>query len=60
MSYSIELERAFLAKEFSRINPSTLRVMGTLLDSAFRQAPANRDIDLLTAALVWGRRSIAR
>jgi hypothetical protein len=55
MSYSIELERAFLAKEFSRNNPTELRIMGTLLDSAFRQAPANQEIEMLTAELFWSR-----
>jgi hypothetical protein len=55
MSYSIELERAFLAKEFSRKKPSKLRVVGTLLDSAFAPAPANPKIEQLRAILVEWR-----
>ena len=51
MSYSIQLERAFLAKEFNRKRPSELRIVGTLLDSAFEQAPADREIERLCASL---------
>ncbi len=51
MSYSVPLERAFLAKELSRDTPSALRVVGTLLDSAFEPAPRNREIERLCAIL---------
>lgn len=37
MSYSFALEWAYLSKEFSRAAPSQVRVIGTLLDSAFQR-----------------------
>lgn len=40
MDYSFALEQAYLSKEYSRAAPSRARIVGTLLDSAFRQ-PAN-------------------
>lgn len=43
MAYSFTLERAYLSKEFSRPAPSPVRVVGTLLDSAFRRP--DRDAD---------------
>ena len=48
MSYSFPLERAFLAKEFSRSQPSELRVVGTLLDSAF-VPPSSDEFEQLCA-----------
>jgi hypothetical protein len=51
MAYSIELERAFLAKEFRTDQPSPLRVVGTLLDSAFEQGPEDGEIERLCAML---------
>ena len=47
MSYSIPLERAFLAKEYSRHRPSELRIVGTLLDSAFQHAPTSLNLERL-------------
>ena len=47
MSYSIPLERAFLAKEYSRQRPSKLRIVGTLLDSAFEHAPTSLHLERL-------------
>ena len=47
MSYSIPLERAFLAKEYSRPRPSSLRIVGTLLDSAFEHAPTSLHLERL-------------
>lgn len=37
MAYSFTLERAYLSKEFSRPAPSQVRVVGTLLASAFQR-----------------------
>lgn len=54
MSYSIELERAFLAKEYSRETPSKLRILGTLLDSAFEQAPSPADEEAAAPLRVVG------
>ena len=51
MSYSFPLERLFLAKEFSRQQPSPLRVVGTLLDSAFEKPSPDRDIERLCVKL---------
>jgi hypothetical protein len=51
MPYSFLLERAFLAKEYTRDEPSALRIVGTLLDSAFEEAPRDSDIERLCATL---------
>ena len=45
MAYSPVLEQAYLAKEFRREPPSPLRIVGTLLDSAFAE-PTPTDVDL--------------
>ena len=50
MSYSFPLERAFLAKEFARSQPSELRIVGTLLDSAF-VPPPSKEFERLCAQL---------
>ena len=42
MAFSAALEQAFLSKEFSRPAPSRVRLIGTLLDSAFSE-PAQDD-----------------
>lgn len=48
MIYSLALEQAYLSKEFSRPSPSPVRIVGTLLDSAFRQPDPDREfVDLL-------------
>ena len=43
MVYSFALERAYLSKEFCRPAPSPVRVVGTLLDSAFERP--ERDVE---------------
>lgn len=54
LPYFIDLERAFLSREFRRANPSAIRIVGTLLDSAFARPPASREIDRLAALLKSG------
>jgi|GEM_PF-4922997 len=49
MPYSFPLERIYLATEFSRPRPSRVRVVGTLLDSAFPGPPRDRDLERLCA-----------
>lgn len=51
MGYSFALERAYLSKEFCRPAPSPLRIVGTMLDSAFAQPRADRDLDTLVRRL---------
>lgn len=52
MAYSLPLEQAYLAKEFRRDPPSSLRVVGTLLDSAFAAGgQPDRELDHLLAHL---------
>lgn len=51
MGYSFALERAYLSKEFCRPAPSPLRIVGTMLDSAFAQPRADRDLDRLVRRL---------
>jgi hypothetical protein len=48
MGYSFTLERVYLSKEYSRPAPSRMRVIGTLLDSAFQRPQRDGDFrDLL-------------
>lgn len=51
MPYSFPLEHAFLAGEFDRRSPSRVRIVGTLLDSAFQDPPRNPDLESLCAML---------
>lgn len=51
MAYSFALERAYLSKEFSRPAPSPVRIVGTMLDSAFGEAKADRDLEILVRQL---------
>ena len=57
MAYSLALEQAYLSKEFRREPPSPLRVVGTLLDSAFEEPPADRDLEQLLVRLADSRAS---
>lgn len=52
MAYSFALECVYLAKEFSRPAPSPLRVVGTLLDSAFQRPEEKGDFDSEVRALL--------
>ena len=49
MPYSFILERAYLANEYSRTEPSPIRIVGTLLDSAFEGPERDRDLERLGA-----------
>ena len=51
MPYSFILERAYLANEYSRTEPSPIRIVGTLLDSAFEGPERDRDLERLCARL---------
>ena len=51
MPYSFILERAYLSNEYSRTEPSPLRIVGTLLDSAFEGPDRDRDLERLCARL---------
>jgi len=54
MAYSFPLGRAFLAGEYGRQSPSRVRIIGTLLDSAFVDPPRNRDLERLCTRLDHG------
>lgn len=51
MSFSFSLEQVYLSKEFSRPAPSAVRIIGTMLDSAFAQPKVDRDLDGLLRRL---------
>lgn len=51
MAFSFSLEQAYLSKEFSRPAPSAVRIIGTMLDSAFAQPKIDRDLDGLLRRL---------
>ena len=55
MPYSLALEQAYLAKEFKREPPSPVRVVGTLLDSAFEGPATDRDLEQLLDRLSEAR-----
>lgn len=51
MAYSFSLERIYLATEFERDSRMTMRVVGTLLDSAFEGPARNPEIEGLLERL---------